>query len=363
MIKFSLFEINLDEKSKRNTKWSKDILTAISTQLEGYEQFHEDSSVKYNVTFKDFELLDLSDSNFIVPSNYYFNDDIYIDIKRKIAIRQKNDYEIEYWCESSYGLSIPFVFQLILVNNSQTFIHSGAFSYNNKGVVISAFGGIGKTALLSQIVDMDRFKVMGDDLNILSDSGTILSYPRPFCLYEYHNPLFKRFYKENKLKYLRPKLFWKIYNRMLRELYQRTGIKLKINKYTTYASSYVTASPFSIFKKVDIQLENISLGNAFVVGRHSKGDKVIITKISKEEFSDFSLNVLYHEWDYMDKSLKGYLTFKNIGLSTYFNDVKKTMQKSLINVETVYKIDIPISMKMQLSTETLFNEIKKIVSE
>jgi hypothetical protein len=363
MYNFSLFEIRLDKKSSNNNEWAKSINRAIDIQVEGFEHFDSGKKSKYKVVFKDYSLLDLKASDFIVPSNYYFINDIYVDIKRQIAIRQKSDKELEYWCKSSYGLSLPFIFQLILVKNNQSFIHSGAFSYGEKGVVMSAFGGIGKTAVLARVAYKEGFKVMGDDLNILNENGSILSYPRPFCLYRYHKPLFKNFYTKNRLTYLRPVLFWRVYGRFLKEIHQRTGINLEISKYITNWTGYITASPFNIFNMKDIELRSLPLDYAFIIGRHNKGSKVLITKASKEEFADFSLNVLYHEWDYMDKSLKGYLTFNKVGLSTYFENVKKIMKKSVSNVDYIYKIELPISMKMEKSTEELFFQIQKIINE
>lgn len=362
MYNFSLFSIKIDQKSKKNLSWYKNLSRSIEIQLEGFEKSKNFDNREYIVTFKDFNLLELDESEFIVPSNYHFVNDIYVDIKRKIAIRQKNNKELEYWCKDSYGLSIPFIFQLILVKNQQSFIHSGAFSFKNKGVVMSAFGGIGKTAVLSRVANEENYKIMGDDLNILNSDGSILSYSRPFCLYRYHKPLFKEFYKKNKLKYLRPALFWRVYNKILKELYNITGVDFKVSKYNTNSNGYITASPFNIFNSKDIELKKITLKYAFVIGRHSKSENVLVKQISPEDFSNFSLNVLYHEWDYMDKSLKGYLTFLNIGLSEYLNLPKKNIYNSLSNIECIYRIDLPISMKMEDSTLALFNEMKKIIN-
>lgn len=359
-IKFSPFVIKIDEESKKNnSQWFNSITEAISIQMEGHE--YSGNHTPYRLILRDFGMLNTSDSDFIVPSNYYFKGDIFIDIERKIAIRQKDADELEYWCATSYGLSFPFLFQLVLAKNNQSFIHSGAFSYKGKGVVLSAFGGIGKTALLAKISGREDFKLMGDDLNIVTATGNITAYLRPFCLYRYHKALFGEFYRQNRLTYLRPSLFWRLYNRVLREIKQRTGVDLKWSRYTTYASGYVTASPFAIFDASSLQRESVPLRFAFVVGRHDKNDKVSIAEISHDEFADFSLNVLCHEWDYMDKSFKGYLTFQNIGLSSYYVQTRSVLLSSISSVEKIYKITIPIHLKIEESTQILYDEIRRVI--
>ena len=358
---FSSFRILIDEKSSERKLWRNSIDEAISIQLEGGSPSTENN--KYTLILKDFHQLDYSKSHFIVPGNYYFKDDIFIDVSKKVAFRQTSANQLEFWCASTYGMSFPFLFQLLLVKNQCTFVHSGAFSFQEKGILLSAFGGIGKTALLAKLSSLDGYKLMGDDLNILSRDGSLQSYLRPFCLYQYHKPLFKKFYELHSIKYLKPALLWRIYNRLLHELKTRTGINLKVSRYITNSHSYVTASPFVMFDHKKLQMNAVPLNYAFVVSRHDSNEQVEVAEITKDEFADFSLNVLYHEWDYFDKTLKGYLTFQKTSLSAYLNDVRNTMLASCAHVEKVFKISIPIALNAQESTQRMLEEIKRIVND
>lgn len=86
---------------------------------------------------------------------------------------------------------------LLLLKNT-SLVHAAAVALNGQGVLLPAAGGVGKTAAVRELCRVTGSAFLGDDLAILSESGEILSYPKPLFLYPYHRSLFPHVFARKK---------------------------------------------------------------------------------------------------------------------------------------------------------------------
>ncbi len=80
--------------------------------------------------------------------------------------------------------------QLALVRAQATLIHCAALEKSGKAFLFPSWGGIGKTALVTEMVRSFGFRVLGDDMVIVDHQGTCYGFPKPLVLYPYHRPFF-----------------------------------------------------------------------------------------------------------------------------------------------------------------------------
>jgi hypothetical protein len=81
--------------------------------------------------------------------------------------------------------------QLLLGTQGLSFVHSAALADGSGRVILlPGGGGVGKTALLGQLVGEDRCRLLGDDVVALSAEGQVLAVPRAFVLKDYHRGVF-----------------------------------------------------------------------------------------------------------------------------------------------------------------------------
>ena len=80
--------------------------------------------------------------------------------------------------------------QWLFLKRNLSFIHGAGVEINGKGIVFPAFGGTGKTVLISELRKLVNCKVFGDDYVIVDKNGGMFSYPSDFSIYPYHISIF-----------------------------------------------------------------------------------------------------------------------------------------------------------------------------
>ncbi len=91
-----------------------------------------------------------------------------------------------------YRLTIWFFVQHVLLEKGATFVHSAAVFFKNKGFLFPAWRDTGKTGMTLALLK-EGAEYMSDDLPIITQDGTILSYPVPLNLARYLlTPLLKK---------------------------------------------------------------------------------------------------------------------------------------------------------------------------
>lgn len=116
----------------------------------------------------------------------------------KIYFEDKNTCVLESNQEVNEWLTV--MLQVMLLGEGYSFVHAAAVE-NNKGecILLPSWGGVGKTATVAKMLK-SGYKLLGDDLNILSDSGKIYGFPKKFVLYFYHKRLFPEVFEKRSIK-------------------------------------------------------------------------------------------------------------------------------------------------------------------
>jgi hypothetical protein len=103
----------------------------------------------------------------------------------KVWLSHGGSLDIHPIKEFVYSIA-PFVIQCALLERGAALIHAGSLEVNGKGVLLPAWGGVGKSTLVSQSVMHGRAKFLADDHAVVDASGTSHLYTLPIHLYAYH---------------------------------------------------------------------------------------------------------------------------------------------------------------------------------
>lgn len=300
------------------------------------------------------------------------NGQFYFDCHRKIKV-EKNDNgficKIYVEDESIFTLN-PFIhYDLSLLGF--TFLHSAALSFKGNAIVFPAFGGIGKTALLSSFDDKDDYKIMGDDLNILSSDNTIISFSRAFILYDYHKKMFPKVFKnkKNKLKSndLKRFIFKLFYTSKGKEV-ARFILGLLPNKiankllYKYYTPEYdLIVFPSEIFNNGKVEKSEVKLQSYIFLSRSDNITELDINAISKEELLNRMFSIIMNEWRNDLDMLFDMGGFNFIDMSEFTSRIKMLISNSIDSVDgELYKVDIPSEIDDKKYIEFMHTEILNV---
>lgn len=314
-----------------NTQWKTNTKSKLHEQLKGFEKLNQQKILR-KIIMRDYEGVVnlLKDKGTIVPESSIYGDRIFIELELKVAFRISSD-KIEFWCHSSSWLSMPFILQMLLVQQNETFVHAAAISYRGNGILIPAFGGIGKTSFVSQALKKEGVKLLGDDLCIINTRGTMKAYSRPFCLYKYHKELFPEYYKNSKCFFMK-NIRW---NRALMKI---------INKFAgkkICTTTYVTVSPSILFSNEKIEQDEVPITHVYLTQRARNITDAKIREVNKEEVANFCVAVISHEWYALSKLLFNYLAQSRQSVGQYFKGLHSTILTAIYNAEKVYEITVP----------------------
>ena len=83
-----------------------------------------------------------------------------------------------------FYLYMPLV-ELALLKNQSSLAHCSAVEKGDRVVLFPAWGGVGKTGIMSRYID-DGWKFLSDDSCIIAADGTAYIHPLPIHIYKYH---------------------------------------------------------------------------------------------------------------------------------------------------------------------------------
>ncbi len=322
-------------------EWRERTLKLLKDQFDGFEVYLNKKIVEYKLIIRDLERLVIPNDTIVVPENSYFLPDGTICwFERHIAYRiDKN--EIYFWVKDETWFA-PYLIEYLLEMQKETFVHGAGISVGEgnakRGILLLAFGGIGKTCFISKALRKENIKLLGDDLIILDREGCLRSYPRPFCIYKYHKNLFKEYFSNHKLD-----IYYVKNNQYLLRGIRK--IKRKLGMRVRPSSEYMLVSPMKIFTDDKLEMEKVLLKDAYILRRKTGLDKIEVTKSNDiEKATMFAQNVLMHEWDIGMKILynRKAESFENI--VSYMKENYDTIYDCLKKAHNIYLVDIPESM-------------------
>jgi hypothetical protein len=95
------------------------------------------------------------------------------------------------------GHNFYALFQDLLLRRGASLVHGCSLSYGERGVLLFAGGGVGKSSIAFGIYERDGVRLLGDDITLVGSEGELLAFPTPFAIYPYHQPLLPPAVKES----------------------------------------------------------------------------------------------------------------------------------------------------------------------
>lgn len=353
---YKINDVNIYYLESSRRVWNRFIENAIDVQFDGFEL--SEGNEKLNICIKDYNEIKDSDVDKIVTGNYGYKDGLFIDYRKRNGFRV-NDGQLEYWHDLGFNFSLPYIIELYSLHFNKTFIHAAGITKENKAILFPAFGGIGKTLILTELAKRDDVKVLGDDLVLIGNDGKVESYPRPFCIYEYHKSVLSSSYSAlNRVRFLAPGILWRIIKRLTLELKIRYGNKISFNNYITYKGGYATVSPFVLFGSDKVECKPVQVEKIVILERSSSATTISLNKIEdRSAASSFAANVTIHEWSDGLKSLLAYYALTGVSISDYCSKVERIINDCFLKADECYILTIP----SKTSYDTLIAYINRVI--
>ncbi|MBU3934943.1 hypothetical protein KKC00_03215, partial [Patescibacteria group bacterium] len=198
--------------------------------------------------------------------------------------------------------------------------HAAALQNPAGGVTILAgCGGVGKTALSGFLIKEKKYKLLGDDMIALTESGTCLAFHKAFVLKEYHRSVYPELFATRKYMSLQRRVTRSI----IWHLYANAPFRGIIDKFLKSQGVYnrIAFIPFIRRDYVDIvPVEQIFDANC-LVKQGPVAKTILLLRCSVSDFSIEEQNgiwvarrmfaVLYQE---IENDLKRLLEMGSLGL-------------------------------------------------
>ncbi|KKR89150.1 MAG: hypothetical protein UW50_C0001G0240 [Candidatus Wolfebacteria bacterium GW2011_GWA1_44_24] len=185
-----------------------DLTPGYDHYLRDFKADEEYETVDYEVRkFSEFQLpesgLKITDEFIGFDSGVYFP-------REKFALTLNNNKICEYTAYANRATNLWL--QVLLLKRGYSFLHGAGAEINGKGLIFPAFGGTGKTTLMSKLRKEKNFKFFGDDFVIIDKNAKMHSYPSDFSIYDYHVKFFPEIRNTSFGRYLTMrKIFWPYY--------------------------------------------------------------------------------------------------------------------------------------------------------
>jgi hypothetical protein len=110
----------------------------------------------------------------------------FLDMPPERAALRKEPWGYTLFLQGGSGL-LMVALQLLLHGQGVSLVHAGALCDRSGAVILlPGAGGVGKTALIAQLVRAGHGRLLGDDIVALTDTERALAVPRDFVLKGYH---------------------------------------------------------------------------------------------------------------------------------------------------------------------------------
>jgi hypothetical protein len=286
----------------------------------------------------------------IVPGAYkYYPEKKKLEVLRKKTSISIFEDEIYFGFSSIFDLSVHFLYFLSVIKSNKTLVHAAGFKFNGKNVLVPAFGGIGKTFLVSKLSQECSTAIYGDDLILLDDENYVYPYHRPMCIYKYHYDNYLRVRLARNYFYLRPSLPWRIALRLRIEMLDRFGIQIgNFDDYCAHSAGYVTTAVGDILDDTQIPKSGDLLDVIIVIKRTSDA-KIKTREINcvkeRRQLAKYIAAISHHEWSDYHRMCVAYQAFTNNSVADHFSTSELLINKAFNDTEKVFLLTLPTEAK------------------
>lgn len=283
----------------------------------------------------------------IVPGSYEFD-----NIEQRLYIREKytslkiTTDSVSWGIKSIFGFSIHFIYYLCVILSGKALVHAAGLKYKNKNILIPAFGGIGKTFLVTKFSINPDVQVYGDDLILVDESANIYPYLRPMCIYKYHYDKYLKNRLRQKFYYMWPSLLFRIILRARMELVDRYGLKLNLFNRIAHRKGYITTEVTSIISESQVPKAGGNIDHIILIKRLNVKNISVQRIESKDALKRcyiYASSVIQHEWSEYHKMLLTYTAFSCIDILNSVKDSEYVINNAFSMAKYVHVINIPLN--------------------
>lgn len=115
-------------------------------------------------------------------------DSLYLPADRVQVIETRDGYAIQGSGELLTAV-IPLLDRLCIRENA-AMVHAAVVDYRGSGVLLPAWGGVGKTSTVAKLVAIPGVRFMADDWAFLDADGRLMGYAKPMFLKPHHRAIY-----------------------------------------------------------------------------------------------------------------------------------------------------------------------------
>lgn len=313
---------------------------------DGYNHYLRYFQVVEEYPTADYEIKEFSQFN--LPQNYFSGSDIlrfengFCLPKEKYAVVFGGEKITEYTTYANRATNLWL--QALLLRQDLSFIHGAGIEINNKGIIFPAFGGAGKTLLVSELRKCGDFKFFGDDYVIADKNGNMHSYPSDFSIYDYHLPFFPELKNTPFSHYLRRREVFALYYEMKRAINFLAKRFASFDQpfFRGWHANYVKVPAVELIASSKMGVKTKLFASVFL--ERYNGGKIESIETSLEEMVKMVTGILNMEFSQGLSYLYALSTAGYFDMADFQIKQKETLQKVFSGVKN-YRVRIPQDMK------------------
>lgn len=118
----------------------------------------------------------------------YSDESLFLPEDRVQVVRTEEGYRVEGRGELLTAV-IPLLDRLCIQERT-AMVHAAIVDYRGAGVLLPAWGGVGKTSTVAKLLALPGVGFMADDWGFLSSEGTLFSYAKPMFIKPHHREIY-----------------------------------------------------------------------------------------------------------------------------------------------------------------------------
>jgi hypothetical protein len=289
------------------------------------------------------------------------------DQNKESAVRKRED-GLELYASS--GINIYPYLQHLLLESHAVFVHAaGVVDGAGEVTLLPGSGGVGKTALLGELVTRHGIQVLGDDVICVTDNAEAYSFPRSFVFKKYHREVYPEVFSEYNLKHKhrKDKITTKTIKFALRnapfmgiikDILHRTGYYNRTASAISKArgGNYLATIPAEEIFGSDAIATSGRLKQAVFL-RRADQPNFSLESISKDRLTDRLFSIILREWQGEISVLFDLGSLELLNLESYFHQMSTIIAEAIDDVPC-YEFIIPSDAPPESLTNQFLSRVE-----
>ena len=329
------------------------------SQLKSKQSFN---NAHYQI--KEYNQFSLPEKHLNVGNVYFgFDGGVYFP-KEKYALLYDGRTLCEYTTFANRATNLYM--QVLLVNQARSLVHCAGMEINGNGLIFPAFGGAGKTMLVSKMRKEDDFKLFGDDYVTVDSHANMYAYLSDFSIYDDHIQLFPELKGTHYHLYLSDRKKKEEFinsipgNRYIRKALNLGRSLIKRNQSTQrgWNLDYIKVPVTEVLQEKKLGTRTKLVASVFL-SRYS-GNEIKAEKISLERLISEIIGILNVEFRYGLIYLQMLSGFGGFDLSLFGQRQKKVLESCFSKLD-LYRVWVPAGISPKEYTDYMSEFINDLI--